>query len=277
MIRIVLLLSLILPCWSSAQTALVDSFYAPSTGLTARYSYLLPERYDSHRSYPILYLLHGYGGDHRNWTDLTGLASYGAGLGVIIIMPDAGNSWYVNSAGKSGDRYEDLIINDFRTLVEKRFAVDTTRRAIAGLSMGGYGAIMLSLRHPRLFRFAGSLSGALSIPGGIEFPQQFKAERALKNLGEVFGNDETFRDQHDPLALYKSAPADSLPYLYFVIGTNDGFTSFLPAHRTLTDSLRLYGARFEYHETSGGHTWKFWGREIVPLLRRMKELFNGGN
>jgi len=277
MIRTLLLFSLVLPCRVSGQTAKVDSFYAPSIGSTTRYSYLLPEHYDTLRSYPVLYLLHGYGGDHRNWTDLTDLASYGERLGVIIIMPEGANSWYVNSAGEPGKRYEDLIVCDYPAHVEGRFAVDTTRRAIAGLSMGGYGAIMMSLRHPKQFRFAGSLSGALSIPGGIEFPEPYRAERGLKNLKVVFGEEKSRRDRHDPFMLYKGVPADSLPYLYFVIGTNDGFTTFLPAHRALTDSLRAYGAKHEYHELSGAHNWKLWGKEIRPLLLRMKDVLNGEN
>src|SRR3989304_7341312 len=81
MIRTLLLFSLVLPCRVSGQTAKVDSFYAPSIGSTTRYSYLLPEHYDTLRSYPVLYLLHGYGGDHRNWTDLTDLPSLGGGRG----------------------------------------------------------------------------------------------------------------------------------------------------------------------------------------------------
>ena len=258
-------------------TARVDSFYSPSIRSMMHYSYILPARYDTLRTYPVLYLLHGYGGDHRNWVDLTNLLTFSAQLGLIIIMPDAANSWYVNSAGQPNDRYEDLIVKDIRKLVEQRFAADTSRSAIAGLSMGGYGAIMLGLRHPKLFRFAASLSGALSIPGGIEFPERNRAERALANLKEVFGTDESFRRRHDPLYLYKTTTANTLPYLYFVIGTNDGFTTFLPAHRSLTDSLRSYGARYEYHETPGGHNWKYWGKEIRPLLTRMMEVLHEAN
>ncbi len=274
MIRAILLFSLVLPFRAPGQTAKVDSFYAPSLGSTTRYAYLLPEHYDTLRSYPILYLLHGYSGDHRNWIELTDLVSYGTRLGIIIVMPDAANSWYVNSAGEPGKRYEDLIVIDYPARVERRFAVDTTRRAIAGLSMGGYGAIMLGLRYPKLFRFAASLSGALSIPGGIEFPEPYRAERGLKNLKAVFGEEKSFRGSHDPFSLYKNTPADSLPYLYFVIGTDDGFTTFLPAHRALTDSLRAYRARYEYHEMRGAHNWKFWGKEVRPLLARMKEILD---
>ena len=275
MIRLCTVFVLIIPFYGSAQTAAqIDSFYSPGIASIAHYSYLLPAHYDTLHSFPVLYLLHGYSGDHRNWSELTNLMTYGAELGVIIVMPNAANSWYVNSAGEPNARYEDFIINDLRTYIEHRFHVDTTRRAIAGLSMGGYGAVMLALRHPRLYRFAGSLSGTLSIPSGMEFPAHNKEERSLANLDQVFGSSRSFREEHDVLHLYKKTQRQDLPYLYFAIGTNDGFTTFLPAHRTLIDSLRSYGARYEYHETPGVHNWKYWSREIRPLLRRMIEVLD---
>jgi len=278
MMRVFTLLAFVLPQSVSAQTtARVDSFYSPSISSTSQYAYLLPERYDSLHAYPILYLLHGYGGNHRNWTELTNLSTYSAPLGLIIIMPNGGNSWYVNSMGRPSDRYEDMIITDLRRHIEHRFRVDTTRRAIAGLSMGGYGAIMLALRHPQLFCFAGSLSGALSIPGSMEFSERNRPERSLTNLKVVFGAEKALHKQHDLFALYRNTIPESLPRLYFVIGTNDGFATFLPAHRALSDSLRSYGARYEYHETPGAHNWKYWEKEIQPLLRRMVEVFHERN
>jgi len=273
MIRLFTMLAFVLPLCSSAQpAAAVDSFYAHSIASTEYFSYLLPERYDSLHFYPVLYLLHGYSGNHRNWLELTNLTTYGPRLGIIIVMPNAANSWYVNSASEANARYEDLIINDLRTHIERRFHVDTTRRAIAGLSMGGYGAVMLALRHPNLFQFAGSLSGAFSIPGGMEFPAHNKAERSLLNLNKVFGTSASFHQRHNLFYLYKNTPAQTLPYIYFVIGTNDGFTTFIKGHRALNDSLRMYGARYEYHETPGTHNWKYWEKEIQPLLKKMLEV-----
>lgn len=95
---LMLVLVFLFPARDSAQThAQVDSFYSPSLRSMACYSVLLPDHYDSRRLYPVLYLLHGYGGNHLNWTELTDLPSYAGRLGMIIIMPFASNSWYVNS------------------------------------------------------------------------------------------------------------------------------------------------------------------------------------
>lgn len=174
----------------------------------------------------------------------------------------------------SQDCYEDMVMHDLLTRAEERFSIDTTRRALAGLSMGGYGAILLALRHPHRFRFAASLSGALSIPSWIEFPEQYHAERSIANLEDIFGPPGSFRRNLDPFHLVATTDASSLPFIYLVMGTNDGFTSFLTANRALADSLRTRGIRYEYHETPGGHNWQYWGREIHPLLNRLSQILS---
>jgi putative tributyrin esterase len=116
--------------------------------------------------------------------------------------------------------------------------------------MGGYGALMLALRHPRRYRFAGVLSGALLVPSPL-------GSRANPH-----------RQAHDPFVLFRRTAAGELPYLYFLIGSGDPFTTFLPRNRALTDSLRVYGARYEYHEVPGGHDWRVWGGALPSLLAR---------
>ena len=100
------------------------------------------------------------------------------------------------------------------------------------------------------------------------------AERALfPSLRRAFGEKPNgFRNAHDVFVIYRQVPKDSLPYIYMAIGIQDGYRSFLPAHRAFTDLLRTYGAAYEYHETPGAHNWQFWGREVQPLLKRMREV-----
>lgn len=252
----------------------VEEFYSASLGRTQKYTLILPRGFQSGRRYPVLFLLHGYGGGHEDWVSRTSITEYVREFPLIILMPDAGDSWYVNSFTRQNDRFEDFVISDLRTHVLSRFSVDTARMAIAGLSMGGYGAIMLSLRHPGLFRFAGSLSGALSVPRDIdERERKTWGKHNVINLKETFGSSPgPFRDAYDPVLLYRKISPDRLPYLYFVMGTDDGFDTFLPAHRALTDSLRFHGAAYEYHEVPGRHSWQLWDREIGPMIRRMMEV-----
>jgi putative tributyrin esterase len=251
----------------------VDSFFMPSLGRTKKLSVLLPSNYDPAKRYPVLYLLHGYTGGHEDWGTRTKLREYVKDVPMIVIMPDGENSWYVNSFTEPNEQFEDYLVKDIPHYVQTMYSIDTTRQAIAGLSMGGYGALMLALRHPARYGFVGSLSGAITFPRGMNDTSR-PAERALiPGLKRVFGERTNgFRNAHDVFLLYRQTSKDSLPYIYMVIGIQDGYRTFLPGHRAFTDLLRTYGAAYEYHETPGGHTWQFWDKEIRPVIMRMREV-----
>ena len=253
--------------------ARVDSFYMPSLGRTKKVSVLLPPKYDPRIHYPVLYLLHGYGGGHDNWWTKTKIADYVRDVPLIIVMPDGENSWYVNSVIERSDRFEDYIVTDLPNYIQKAYSVDTTKQGIAGVSMGGYGALMLALRHPSKYRFAGSLSGIITVPRGMNDTLRQPERALLPSLRRAFGdNSGALRGANDLFLLYRQTTKDSMPYVYLAMGTQDGYRSFLPAHRALTDLLRGVGASYEYHETPGGHSWQYWDTEIQPLLKRMREV-----
>jgi len=251
----------------------VDSFFMPSLGRTKKLAVLLPPKYDPAKRYPVLYLLHGYTGRYDDWLTRTNLKDYVKDLPLIIVMPDGENSWYVNMAVEPNDRFEDYMVDDIPHYVQKLYSIDTTRQGIAGLSMGGYGALMLGLRHPSRYGFVGSLSGAITFPRGMNDTSR-PAERSLiPSLKRAFGDKpNTFRSDHDVFLLFRQTSKNSLPYIYMAIGIQDGYRTFLPGHRAFTDLLRTYGAAYEYHETQGAHNWQFWDREIQPLLARMREV-----
>jgi putative tributyrin esterase len=269
-----IVLVLLLESTALAQSIIrVDSFFMPSLGRTKKLSVLVPSNYNPTKRYPVLYLLHGYTGGHEDWGKGTKLQEYVKDLPLIVVMPDAENSWYVNSFTEPNERFEDYLINDVPHYVQTMYSIDTTRQGIAGLSMGGYGAMMLGLRHPARYGFVGSLSGAITFPRGMSDTTR-PAERSLHpSLKRVFGEKTSgFRNAHDIFLLYRQTSKDSLPYIYMVIGTQDGYKTFLPAHRAFADLLRTYGAAYEYHETPGGHSWQFWDKEIRPLIGRMREV-----
>jgi putative tributyrin esterase len=99
--------------------------------------------------FPVLYLLHGLSDDYSVWMRRTRIEVYAEKYPLIIVMPDGHRSWYVNDPRLGGLAYEDLIVKDVVGLVDRTFPTVRSRegRAVAGLSMGGYGAIMLGLRH----------------------------------------------------------------------------------------------------------------------------------
>lgn len=256
----------------------VDSFAAASFGgKHMRYHVLLPAGYDATRRYPVLWLLHGYGGNDANWVDLTNLVRDAAPYPMIVVLPAVGDSWYVNAVHDSAQRAEDYIVRELPAEIMKRYAIDTTRQAIAGLSMGGYGALMLALRHPERYTVAGGLSAALSVPATYDSLTKRVAEKSLVHaFGALVTPDsayDVFTLVHDmtTAAAAGRSPGARLSYFFVAIGESDDFPTFVPASRAFTDSLRVHRVAYEYHEVPGRHSWKLWGGELPPLLRAVWE------
>lgn len=237
------------------------TFHSPSLDRDMHYLVLLPPDYRNGHRFPVLYLLHGLYGDYKNWDTRTAIESYAKTMSLLIVMPDADDSWYTNSATVSRDKFEDYIAQDliaeidrkYRTIPEKR------ARAIAGLSMGGYGAVKLALKHPDLFAFAASLSGAFNAAGDLDrLRPEFRAK-----LLEVFGNAANpTRTENDVFLLLKTAHDDL--YFYLACGTGD---FFLDTNRALAAQLSSQKVLYEYHETAGGHTWEYWDSALNPVLQ----------
>lgn len=137
-----------------------------SLGREMHYRVHLPAgcRASSHR-HPTLYLLHGLTGSYIDWEGRTHLAEIAQRFDLIIVMPDADDSWYVNSATGPQEKYEDYLTKDLLPEIDKNFRTIAARyaRALAGLSMGGYGAMKLALKYPQLFAVAASCRAG--IPG----------------------------------------------------------------------------------------------------------------
>ena len=165
-----------------------ESFQSAALGEPMRYRVLLPDGYEKTlRRYPVLYLLHGLGGDYTDWTTRTNLVDYSKSLGLIVVMPDGGNQWWTNAADGSA-RYEDYLAGDLPADVVKKFRTINSRygRAIAGLSMGGYGALKLALKRPAAFTVAASFSGALNVSREGELEKLIGAAES-ERLQIIFG------------------------------------------------------------------------------------------
>jgi S-formylglutathione hydrolase FrmB len=258
-----------LPAVAAQVTARADSLYSPSVGQTMRFVAVLPDGYDSTESYPVLWLLHGYGGNDSSWLNSTQLIHYLQPYDLVVVLPDAQLSWYVNALRDPAARFEDYFIRDLTETVGAHYAVDLARQAIAGLSMGGYGAVMLGLRHTDRFRFIGALSAVLTVPRDVE---RFDSAGgfATPSLRLAFGDGPSkFRDRHDPFLLFRQTPPDALPFIYMAIGTADEFRTLLPRNREFADSLRAYGAMYSYTEQPAHHSWVFWNHVLPDLLSQV--------
>ena len=248
-----------------------ESVQSSALGRTMKYRVLLPEAYArTLRRYPVLYLLHGLGGDYTDWTSRTNVAEYSRQLGLIIVMPDGGNQWYTNAADGTA-AYEDYVLNDLPTDVAKKLRTVNSRygRAIAGLSMGGYGAVKMALKRPAQFAVAGSFSGAFNVTREGEL-ERLIGEAESQRLQTIFGppGSPTRRD-NDLVSLASALKPAGAPYVYVDCGTADN--ALIVANREVVAVLHTSGAAYEYHETAGGHSWDYWDRrirEFLPVLMR---------
>lgn len=242
-------------------------FHSAALERDMHYRVLLPHNYDNGGRFPVLYLLHGIYGDYKNWDTRTGLENYAKDLHIIIVMPDADDSWYTNSATVSADKFEDYIAKDLIAEIDGKYRTihDGHQRAIAGLSMGGYGAVKLGVKYPELFAFAGSLSGAFNAPRNLDaLRADFRAR-----LLEVFGGEGSpTRRQNDVFLLLNAPHQTPYPYFYLACGTAD---FFLETNRALTQQLSSRSLAYEYHETAGGHTWEYWDQALPSLLRAVDD------
>ena len=246
----------------SAQVVAEQSFQSVSLGRETHYSILLPKGYaNSNRRYPVLYLLHGLYGNDRNWIARTDLAHYAESLGLIIVMPDGGDSWYTNSATNPQDNYEDYIAKDIVSEIDAKYRTIPIRedRFVAGLSMGGYAAMKLALKYPQQYSLAASLSGAFDAPTDLDQTDEYRAK-----LLEVFGpSGSQTRAENNVYLLLDNSDATKLPYLFLSCGTGD---QFLVANRDFVSLLQKRKADYEYHEMPGAHEWTYWNTHIQDLL-----------
>lgn len=245
----------------------IDSLYSTSVHAWMKITLLVPETTDS---MPVLYLLHGYTDNHRGWTSRTKIAEYVRGTDLLVVMPDAHNSFYHDNASDSTKLYERWIAQELPTYIEAKYSVDGNRRAVAGLSMGGYGAMMIALNHPDRYAFAAGLSSAISgiHVGGTEVSPNFARITQMFDL--IKGSaDHPNRARYDFLSRIEAQNPETAPYIYLVHGIQDGYTDFLPGHRRFTDALRAKKLAYEYHEVPGAHNWPFWDEHIQGVLERM--------
>jgi len=238
---------------------------------------ILPENYETLKEdYPVLYLLHGLFGSSDNWLELTAIKDYLADKKMIVVLPEGGNSWYSDSATIEKDKFESSFINELIPTVEARYRAFASKekRAIAGLSMGGFGALKFALKRPDLFIFAGSMSGAFEAPQLTENNKGFGWEELSPSILEVFGQETSAaRAENDLFGIIRQIPEEkksSFPYIYIDCGIDDGF---LEINRKLARSLEEKSIKFEYHEASGGHDWNYWDKQVRVILEKVSEIF----
>lgn len=256
------------------------TFKSMALGRPLQFSLYLPPGYTDENEatrYPVIYLLHGYGGTDVSWLDSGALKqtadrliAEGALPPSIIVMPFAQTGWYVDSAGADGTgRWQTAILNDLVTYIEAKYPAITegSGRAIAGLSMGGYGALRFALMEPDEFAAAASLSGALfaDVKSASDFP-----DFQLKLFGRSFGGKA-----FDPVVFNAASPwrsladddagPDELPALYMNVGDKD-IPILAAGNAKFVDALKAAKIPVTFSVSPGGHDWKLWSAQTPAML-----------
>jgi S-formylglutathione hydrolase FrmB len=214
---------------------------------------------------PAVYLLHGGDGNFRDWSNYSDTARFSE-QGLILVMPEGDESYYMNSAERPQDRYEDYIVNDLVADVERKFPARPGRsnRAIVGISMGGFGAIKLALSHPDLFVFAGGISSAVDVPSR---PFSIRRIQQWLHYRSIFGpwGSQTRRNA-DPFVLARIADPAQTPYLYLSCGEQEGL---LPANRKFASLLAGRHFPHEFHVVPGAHDWNQWNGWLPDIFQSL--------
>lgn len=239
-----------------------------------KYSVYLPPDYDkSERSYPVLYLLHGYSGNETVWIQFGEVdrmaddaIKEGEVSSFIIIMPDGKTSWYCNDY-QGLEPYEDMFIREFIPFIEKQYRIRSKKefRAIAGLSMGGYGALNFAMKYNHLFSTCVAFSSGIftdmeiaNMPDSIYGILDGIYGKNLKGNERI---NENWKN-NSPLYLVKTIPVDKLSSVRFYIDCGDDDFLFR-GNSNLHNLMRDLKIPHEYRVRDGGHNWKYW-KEGLP-------------
>jgi len=249
-------------------------FKSKLTGKTLPYNVLLPPGYalpeSRTQSFPVLYLLHGLTGHYSDWLSRTKLKEYAALYRIIIITPEGNDGWYTDAALVAEDKYESYILQELIPDVENRFRTIKGRegRAIAGLSMGGYGALKFGIKHPDKFIFAASMSGALDAATRADEYARAEWEAVRVSIRQTFGAaDSPVRADNDLHKLVRNLSAErlaQLPFLYLDCGTED---HLIAANREMAAILFERKIPHEFRQLPGKHDWVYWDAQVREVLK----------
>lgn len=209
--------------------------------------------------YPVLYLLHGLSDDHTKWLRATRIEEYAIKYNLCVVMPEAQCSFYCNMA--NGLPYDDYITKDLPEFIEKTFPVTKEREKtfIAGLSMGGFGALKSGMREYRKYGACAGLSSAIHL---------FRGADKNHALARAIMGEEIIRNERDDLFAISEklakVPENERTRVYFACGTSDFLYNDNQELKAHFDKLNL---PYLYEEGEGSHNWDFWDEYIRHALK----------
>lgn len=215
-----------------------------------------PASYDqANKRFPVVYLLHGFGGNYSNWVNkVPHIQQLADELQLMIVCPDGAiGSWYFDSPIDSTYKYETFVGTELNQFIDANYKTIANRkaRAITGLSMGGHGGLFLGFRHANLFSACGSMSGALHV---TVITKGYQVEQ---RLGDTAINKKYWNDW-SVLNAIEQKPSDSLSII-IDCGTED---RVLPMSRAVHEKMLKLKIAHDYTERPGNHDWRYWNTAI---------------
>lgn len=285
-------------------------FFSKAVARNMKFDIVLPpDYYTGEKRYPVLYLLHGYMQNYTVWGRNLNGAYYARQLqDLILVLPDGGNTWFVNyskSADGESDDWEDYLVDDLIGYVDNNYRTEARRegRAISGLSMGGFAAFSIGLRRPHLFASIGSTSGALSyarsaaaaLRSGVD--RQANREDAQRDariaeadaiISQIIdipgfstqpertpeGIDFETPEQaeaYDPFTIIYRVPRSQMPHIYIDSGTEDGLIN---EAKEIANILMINNVPFDYMQSQGAHNSEYWRRSIGHMMAIQHEVMH---
>ncbi len=249
--------------------AVEEAVQVPASGMnrSVNVEYIVPNSGEAGQKYPVVYLLHGYSGNHKDWiTQKPELVKYANEKGIIFVCPDGNNSWYLDTTAEF--QYETFIYKDLVEYTDANYPTiaDRSARAITGLSMGGHGALWNAIRHSDVFGAVGSMSG------GVDFSYD-EAWAEKWNIANLLGSraDNLAKWQSHTVMSQLDKLTDGKLAIYIDCGTSD---TFYIVNQTLHDELVSRGITHEYVTRAGAHDWDYWTVSIENHIDFFERYFN---
>lgn len=279
---IALILSFCFCLNSNSQSIVQESLSFPSKilGQDMYYSIYLPDGYNaSVRNYPVLYLLHGYTGNETDWLqsgEMQRIADKaiqdGNATPMIIVMPRAWNTYYINQYdGKMP--YEDMFFKELIPYIDKNYRTRPEKnfRAIAGLSMGGYGAFYYSLHQPECFSACVPISAAIFQDDTIEKRRNDPEYKEL--YARLYGSTGSeYWHKHNIFNILSGRNGDRLPKVRYYIDCGDD-DALLEGNFQVHKLMQQKGIKHEFRVRDGGHTWEYWRTALPDVLKFVSQPF----
>ncbi len=235
---------------------------APSLNMIMQSYVVLPDDItpEKKKEIPVIYLLHGLSDNASGWTRFTSIERHARAYGAAVIMPEVQRSFYTDM--EYGLNYFEYITKDLKAFARNFFDLPTDREHsyIAGLSMGGYGAVKAALRLPEEYAACAGFSSACDIREFLEKDMLFFPGEAVA----IYGTDLILKPEDDVFALAQGGRERPLkPRVFLSCGTDD---LLYPHTQKLKKALEENDYPLSYWECKEDHTWNFWDMSVQRAL-----------